>query len=438
LIRIYPITATHELTHAIKMWSPAKYKMFQDFLLENYAKKGVSMDKLVALQIEKAAAAGRTLSADEALEEVVADSCESFLADGDALSKIAELRAKDEGLWKKIKSEIKKLLDKIRSVYKGLQPDSTEGRYVKGMQDTLEALHKLWTEALLDAGRTHSVIGFSNADDSTYSPKKAQMSDRSYFVEDKYFKSVMSDWENLKHGSYVKVGMIGDKHPLHVIGMPVGILRYDVDKLKKNMSDHGDYLTIDLLNAVPEIISNPVAISEYRQDKTVSVFGDIFVGNSPMMVGVTISNDRAGNDICKVRTYNTRRDVGNLITNETILYLGEDKKRTRKWFQACGIQVPLGGNKFGYIRSISQDSDSVNRQFSERNPILREERQQIEKLLASENATLREDNQRLKELVKLQSQMTHGTRFTNSSVDTIAKMLMQYAGSKGNRAERTL
>ena len=191
-------------------------------------------------------------------------------------------------------------------------------------------------------------------------------SDRDYFAEDKYFKTQIAKWEELKHGSYVKVGQIGEKHPLHSVGMPTGVMRYDVSKLKKNMADHGDYLTIELLKAIPDIIANPVAIAEYSAENTVNVFGDVFVGNSPMMVGVTISKDRAGNDISKVRTLNARRDVGSLITDDTVLYLDEDKKRTRKWFQACGKQVPLGETKFGFIRSISQTSDFVNRKFSDR------------------------------------------------------------------------
>lgn len=213
--------------------------------------------------------------------------------------------------------------------------------------------------------------------DSVLHEGQVLYSDRDNFAEDKYFKSMVAKWENLKQGSYVKVGVIGKNHPLCSIGMPEGTLRYDVDKLKKNMKDHGDYLNVKLLEAIPTIIADPIAISEYSQNNTVSVFGDIFIGRSPMMVGVTISKDRAGNDISKVRTYNARRDVGSLITDETVLYLNEDKKRTRKWFQACGIQVPLGEAKFGFIRSISQNTESVNensnisensQKFSDRDP----------------------------------------------------------------------
>lgn len=110
------------------------------------------------------------------------------------------------------------------------------------------------------------------------------------------------------------------------------------------MTEHNDYLTVDLLKLIPDIIANPMAISEFSAENTVSVFGDVFVGNSPMMVGVTISKDRAGNDISKVRTYNTRRDVGKLITDESILYLNEDKKKNPKVVSSLWDTSPVRGN----------------------------------------------------------------------------------------------
>ena len=193
--------------------------------------------------------------------------------------------------------------------------------------------------------------------------KQAKKKNSDAFVEDKYFRSQMQKWGDLSRGSYVKVGEIKEDHPLVRVGMPQGTIKYDVDKLNKNMAKH-EYLNSNLLEAIPSIIADPIAISEYGQDaNTVSVFGDVFVGSSPMMVGVTIAKDRSGASISKVRTYNARRDVGTLITDDTVLYLNEDKKRTRTWFQVCGIQVPLGETKFGFIRSISQKEPSVKKQL---------------------------------------------------------------------------
>ena len=47
-------------------------------------------------------------------------------------------------------------------------------------------------------------------------------------------------------------------------------------------------------------------------------------------------------------------------------YLKDNKKETNAWFQACGINVPLGGTQLGVIRSIdfngsiAQNAENVN------------------------------------------------------------------------------
>ena len=149
-------TAAHELTHHIRKWSPEKFKIFADFLLENYGKKGVSVNALVREQIAKAKRKGRDISYDTAYEEVIADSCERMLADGDVIAKIAKLKAKDRSLWKKIKDFITDLVSKIKEAYKGLKPDSNEGRLVGEMLDVAERLKALWVDALVDASDSYN------------------------------------------------------------------------------------------------------------------------------------------------------------------------------------------------------------------------------------------------------------------------------------------
>ena len=149
-------TAAHELTHFIKRWSPEKFKVLADFLMEKYGEKGVSVANLVKDQITKADKHGRTISYDVAFEEVVADSMETMLADGDVMSKLAELKAKDRGLWEKIKEFITDLCAKIKEWYADLNPDSPEGKEVKKMVDSMEQLKNLFTEALVDASDSYS------------------------------------------------------------------------------------------------------------------------------------------------------------------------------------------------------------------------------------------------------------------------------------------
>ena len=158
-------TAAHELVHHIRKWSPAKFKILADFLMQEYGKKGVSVDALVRAQIAKAKRAGRTISYDTAYEEVIADSMETMLSDGNVVEKLAKLKQKDESLWKKIKDFISELAQKIREVYEKLSPDSVEGRYVAEMKDAVERLQELFVEGLVDASENFQMAEKNTTDD---------------------------------------------------------------------------------------------------------------------------------------------------------------------------------------------------------------------------------------------------------------------------------
>ena len=160
-------TAAHELTHFIREWSPVKFKVFADFLLENYGKTGVSIEALVQGQIQKALKNDRVIDYDTAYEEVIADSCQAMLADGKAIQKLGDLKAKDATLWQKIKDFISSIVAKIQKAYEGLDPYSDEGRFVKQHLDAFEQLQSMWIDALVDAGETYSELRDTLGEDST-------------------------------------------------------------------------------------------------------------------------------------------------------------------------------------------------------------------------------------------------------------------------------
>ena len=144
-------TLAHELTHFIEKWSPQKYKILADFLVENY-EKGQSMDKLVRAKQDKLSEQrGKNVSYKEAYSEVVADSMEAMLADGNVVEKLIALKAKDNALFAKMKQFFDNLLNKIRNIYKGQTPDSAEGRAVMEMTDSIEKIQQLFADALVDA-----------------------------------------------------------------------------------------------------------------------------------------------------------------------------------------------------------------------------------------------------------------------------------------------
>ena len=160
-------TAAHELTHFIKHWSPAKFKVFADFLFEQYGKQGETLEQLIRDRMESLKAHGRTNGMslteiyDLAYEEIVADSTQAFLRDSNAAEKIAALREKDANLANKIKSFLGQMLAKMRKVLADAKilPESKESQIVAEMTDSIQKLYDLWTDALADAGRAYSMLG---------------------------------------------------------------------------------------------------------------------------------------------------------------------------------------------------------------------------------------------------------------------------------------
>ena len=78
------------------------------------------------------------------------------------------------------------------------------------------------------------------------------------------------------------------------------------------------------------------------------------------MVGVVMKMLPGGVMISKIRTVHARSDFDSLITKDSILYLSENKKETKKWFEARGQHVPTGETQFGLIGRISYSFENVN------------------------------------------------------------------------------
>ena len=148
-------TLSHELTHHIRKWSPAKFKVLADFVVEQYSDNGIKINDLVYEQMAKAKKNGKSISYGTAYEEVIADACSTMLLDSNAIEKLAQ---KDKTLFEKIKSFIKDFIDKINKLYKNFSPDAKEAQYVRDIKGMTDKLQALWFEGLEDAAETYGKI----------------------------------------------------------------------------------------------------------------------------------------------------------------------------------------------------------------------------------------------------------------------------------------
>ena len=152
-------TLGHELVHMAKQWAPAKFKAFADYLLEQYGKKGISVEALINDQIHKAQDSGYELDRQTAYEEVIADACQRMLLDSDAVQKMAEYKNENPSQWQQIIDKIKEFINKIRQVFAGAEPDSMEAEIFKKLDDFAKnELEKRFVDMVMDAGEHLSTI----------------------------------------------------------------------------------------------------------------------------------------------------------------------------------------------------------------------------------------------------------------------------------------
>ena len=361
-------TMAHELTHFIEQWSQDKYKVLADFLIRNY-EKGRSVDELVQLKQEALSQVrDKPVSYEEAYSEVIADSMEAMLSDGNVLEKLAELKQQDEGLVRKMKAFFDNFVKKIRSIYAELKPESAEGQLVLEMKDQFEQLQQLFAEALADAGENFQAadgeINTAHEGRQFFDRKKSdapQQVEQKAQLEDKYYARQIDKWDGKDHGGSFRVGKVSD--PLLKIGIPDVDIWFDQSKAAKQL-DMKEEVTKDVLKKIPYLLEHPIAISE-SYDNTVMVFGELYdKDGNPIVVALRVNSTNRRNHITlvnKIRSVGTRtHNLDKLLNDDAILYLNEAKKETNRWFNALGRSTPFGGTKFGLIRSISFDVEKSN------------------------------------------------------------------------------
>ncbi|MFR1436701.1 MAG: hypothetical protein ACLSS9_16090, partial [Acutalibacteraceae bacterium] len=345
-------TAAHELTHFIRQWSPAKFETFADFLFSEYGQKGIAVDALIRAQMEKAKRNGRTIDYDTAYEEVVADSCETMLADGSLVERLAKLKAADRTLWQKIKDFIDQLVSKIRKAYAGLSPDSAEGKYVAQMQDAAERLQALFSDALEDAGDAYA--------GSRGQKNTAENGGVKNSIRDAFY-SEFDSWDGKSQKTF-RVGETSDV--LKSIGVKDRTVIWHSRKIAQILQKH-PAMTRDVIKQVPQILENPVLILESKSsDSRLVMFGTVSdADGNPVTAILELQPTTKGGQLMDMNViasaYGKDSNPAEFIRSSGLVYLDSNKNRTKNWLQGLGLQLSSDTTAFGSIGSISYQDGIV-------------------------------------------------------------------------------
>lgn len=146
-------TLGHEVTHYIKEWSPAKFKVLQDFVMKQLgvdaetaiAEKMASLKRLDIITDTMTVAEANDIAA----EEVVADGMELILTDGKVLEELAHT---DKSLWEKIRDWFFDIIGQIRRSWESLNQASKTAQVLKETVESLDEIERLFTEGAKEAG----------------------------------------------------------------------------------------------------------------------------------------------------------------------------------------------------------------------------------------------------------------------------------------------
>lgn len=145
--RTIVLTAAHEMTHFIRENSEAGYIALREFITDRLMQQGLDIEELVT---QKRARESRELSYDEAVEEVIADACETVLTEPTAIQQLA---SDNMPLARKIRKWLSDFFKKIKSAFAGLEAVHNEA---KAMTDYMDELRAMWDDALADAVRNRA------------------------------------------------------------------------------------------------------------------------------------------------------------------------------------------------------------------------------------------------------------------------------------------
>ncbi len=370
-------TVSHELTHFIKQWSPEKFNVLAGFLVEQYEQKGASVEELVNNQLQKMRANGNeNASYDDAFEEYVADSMSTMLTSENAAEVLAELKSQDASLWEKIKEFITDLVEKLKKAveaYKGFAPDSIEGQTVAQMTDAISELERLFIEGVSEASENYQGGRSEAGDEIKYSERYQQEIPNLNVL--KLTSKVKST--NFKANEKVYFDNISDEVAarikeilnIDVKGFKVAIEARQIEHIIK---DHGEKGKSDHSMAN----DNDIAKMEYAIKNADSIE---LAGRTQAYSHMVDGYNRTAQTVLYEKNIGEKSYyvVQAIVdTNAKTLYIvsayiGKPsiKKGASQLIDKTNPDAtPKNGSVVAPNKSISQESDSVNRKFSERDP----------------------------------------------------------------------
>ena len=243
-------TLAHELVHRARKGSPAQYRAFQKFLLDNYARQGSSLDAMIDQQIKAANEFDKTIddpkkrinmTREMALEEVVCDACERMLLDSSVNKKLAQfasLSEENRTFVERIKEWIEQFMDKLRKLFQDVDPTNLAA-YEFEKFDVLvkNQLAEMFVDMSVDAGK--NLAALKAAAEAVIEPGAKPIAGVEIITDG----AVVVDGEETRFSIKSMKADIADGKMFDDLKTHCGWSQEQVDELKGNLENLVEYMT---------------------------------------------------------------------------------------------------------------------------------------------------------------------------------------------------
>lgn len=242
---------SHEITHSIKTTAREQYDELSRFVLREMDKQH-NLEALIEAKIKDYASAGVELDREGAIDELVAEACEQMLERTDVLNKLAR---ENRSLWEKIRDFFKAAIEKLRNLYKGMAPNSTEAKMMQGVIDELQAK---W-DAAFAASLTAEVTETSAAAQHSIAGRNAAIAD----IVSMENAVRMEEAGHTAPEIYNDTGWFRGADDMWRFEIDDSTMRYTPERMAQKMTDGAAHLE--------DVIDHPVLFEAYPQLRDVSV-----------------------------------------------------------------------------------------------------------------------------------------------------------------------
>ena len=176
------------------------------------------------------------------------------------------------------------------------------------------------------------------------------------------YKKEIDEWD----GKSKKTFYVGTtSEVLKSIGVKDRGIIWHSGKITKIFEKHPE-MNKSIIKQVPEILEDPIVILKSKQtDSRILIFGELYdTSGAPVTAILELKPTTRGGELIDINiiasAYGKSNNPAGFIKNSELLYLNENKNRTKKWLQSVGLQLPSDITTLGPIGNVTYDDGNVN------------------------------------------------------------------------------